>query len=153
MLHIPPINLLLLAAKQEPYKKSLSLNEKHWKNFWEKFMKMDQQEGKKSNRIGQKNKRVDRKVESNDSHEISDRGENIRHPRPPFPWPWIQVDLFSTIICCSGHTLHMAKWTHYTRCSGHTLQVLQYTYTVSGDSLHLSHTCLNPRQSQLPFLP
>ena len=27
MLHLPPTNLLLLAAKQEPYKKSLSLNE------------------------------------------------------------------------------------------------------------------------------
>ena len=36
MLHIPPTNLLLLAAKQEPYKKSLSLNEKYWKNFLEK---------------------------------------------------------------------------------------------------------------------
>ena len=29
MLHIPPTNLLLLAAKQESYKKSLSLNEKY----------------------------------------------------------------------------------------------------------------------------
>ena len=36
MLQIPPTNLLLLAAKQEPYKKSLSLNEKYWKNFLEK---------------------------------------------------------------------------------------------------------------------
>ena len=36
MLHIPPTDLLLLAAKQEPYKKSLSVNEKYWKNFLEK---------------------------------------------------------------------------------------------------------------------
>ena len=38
MLHIPPTNLLLLAAKQEPYnnKKNPSLNEKYWKNFPEK---------------------------------------------------------------------------------------------------------------------
>ena len=36
MLHIPPTNLLLLAVKQEPYKKSLSLNEKYWENFLEK---------------------------------------------------------------------------------------------------------------------
>ena len=36
MLHTPPTNLLLLAAKQEPYKKKLFLNEKYWKNFLEK---------------------------------------------------------------------------------------------------------------------
>ena len=36
MLHIPLTNSLLLAAKQEPYKKSLSVNEKYWKNFLEK---------------------------------------------------------------------------------------------------------------------
>ena len=36
MLHIPLTNLLLLVAKQEPYKKSLSVNEKYWKNFLEK---------------------------------------------------------------------------------------------------------------------
>ena len=35
-LHIPPTNLLLVAAKQEPYKKSLSFNKKYWKNFLEK---------------------------------------------------------------------------------------------------------------------
>ena len=29
MLHIPPTNSLLLTAEQEPYKKSLSLNEKY----------------------------------------------------------------------------------------------------------------------------
>ena len=29
MVHMPTTNLLLLAAKQEPYKKSLSLNEKY----------------------------------------------------------------------------------------------------------------------------
>ena len=36
MLHIPLANLFLLAAKQEPCKKSLSFNEKYWKNFLEK---------------------------------------------------------------------------------------------------------------------
>ena len=44
MLHIPPTNLLLLAAKQEPSKKSLSLNEKYWKNFLEKVQKNGQSE-------------------------------------------------------------------------------------------------------------
>ena len=46
-LHIPPTNLLLLAAKQKPYKKSLSLNEKYWRIFWEKFRGIDQQAEKK----------------------------------------------------------------------------------------------------------
>ena len=50
---------------------------------------MDQQAEKKmldrkSNRTRQKNKRGDSTVESNDSPEISDRGGDIRHPRPPF---------------------------------------------------------------------
>ena len=41
---------------------------------------------RKSNRTRQKNRRGDRKVESNDSPEVSDRGgggDNI-NPRPPF---------------------------------------------------------------------
>ena len=33
ILHISPTNSLLLAAKQEPYKRSPSLNEKYLKNF------------------------------------------------------------------------------------------------------------------------
>ena len=37
MLHIPPTNLLLLAAKQEPYKKA------HILTIWEKFRRKDQQ--------------------------------------------------------------------------------------------------------------
>ena len=39
MLRIPLTNSLLLTAKQEPYKKSISLNEKYWKNFLEKVQK------------------------------------------------------------------------------------------------------------------
>ena len=43
MLHIPPTNLLLLAAKQEPYKKSYLLT-KHTAEFsGKKFRRMDQQ--------------------------------------------------------------------------------------------------------------
>ena len=34
--------------------------------------------------LGRKNKRGDRKGESNDSPEIQDRGVTIRHPRPPY---------------------------------------------------------------------
>ena len=88
ILHIPPTNLLLLAAKQEPYKKSPSLNEKYWKNFLEKkFRRMDQQALKrqdiKSNMNRQKNRRGDSKVESNDSPEIPDRGETSDIPGLP----------------------------------------------------------------------
>ena len=36
MLHIPPTNLFLLAAKQEPNKKAYLLTKKQWKNFLEK---------------------------------------------------------------------------------------------------------------------
>ena len=33
-LHIPPTNYHLLAAQQEPYKKSLTLNEKYLRVLW-----------------------------------------------------------------------------------------------------------------------
>ena len=55
-LHIPPANLLLLAAKQDSYKKA-HLSTKNIEVF----------------RTRQKNKRGDSKVESNDSPEIPDR--------------------------------------------------------------------------------
>ena len=85
MLHIPPTNLLLLAAKQEPYKKSLSLNEKYWKNFLEKVQEnvpagRKKRHDRKSNRTRQKNKTGDSKVESNDSPEIPDRGRHQTSP-------------------------------------------------------------------------
>ena len=52
MLHIPPTNLLLLAAKQDPYKKSLSLNERYWRIFWKKFRRKGQQaENDKTERV------------------------------------------------------------------------------------------------------
>ena len=84
MLHIPPTNLLLLAAKQEPYKKAFLLTNNIGRIFWKKFRRMDQQTEKrydrKSNRSRQKNKRGDSKVESNDSPEIPDRGETSDIP-------------------------------------------------------------------------
>ena len=43
MLHIPPTNCLLLTAKQQQYKKSLSLNEKYSRIFWKKFRRKGQQ--------------------------------------------------------------------------------------------------------------
>ena len=45
MLHIPPTNLLLLAAKQEPYEKAYLLTKqnkkqkKYWRTVWKKVQK------------------------------------------------------------------------------------------------------------------
>ena len=83
MLHIPLTNILFLAAKQEPYKKAYLLTKNIRRIFRKKFRRMDQKAGKKdrkSNRTRQKNKRGDSKVESNDSPEIPDRGEDITSP-------------------------------------------------------------------------
>ena len=52
-----PTNLLLLAAKQEPYKKSLSLNEKYWSIFWKKKFRRKGQQAeldRKGNRTRQR---------------------------------------------------------------------------------------------------
>ena len=43
MPHIPPTNLVLLAAKQEPYKKAYLLMKNIGKIFWKKFSRMDLQ--------------------------------------------------------------------------------------------------------------
>ena len=73
ILHIPPTNLLLLAAEQEPYKKNLSLNEKYRRIFCKKFGRMDQLvKKKKTERVTGLGKRTregrgDSKVKSNDS--------------------------------------------------------------------------------------
>ena len=50
MLHIPPTNLLLLAATQEPYKKAYFLMKNLGRIFWKKFRRMDQQAEKKEKR-------------------------------------------------------------------------------------------------------
>ena len=61
MLHIPTTNLLLLAAKQEPYqKRRLSLHEKILKEFsGKKFRRMDSRQKKKEKK--KKEKKKDRK--------------------------------------------------------------------------------------------
>ena len=71
ILHIPPTNLLL-AAKQQPYKKAYLLT-KNIKEFAGKSsaecssrQKRKKKEDRKSNRTRQKNKTGDSKVESND---------------------------------------------------------------------------------------
>ena len=71
-LHIPPTNYHFLAAQQEPYKKSLTLNQKCLRTFFLK--KQENRQDRKSKRTVQKNERGDRKGESNDGPEIPDRG-------------------------------------------------------------------------------
>ena len=46
--------------------------------------KAEKGEDRRSNRTRQNNKGADRKMESNDSPEIPDRGGDIRRARPPF---------------------------------------------------------------------
>ena len=86
-LHIPPTNLLLLAAKQEPYKKVYLLT-KNIEEFSEKSSeewtsRQKKRSDRKSNRTRQKNKRGYRKVESNDSPEILEQGETSDIPSLP----------------------------------------------------------------------
>ena len=51
MLHIPPTNLLLLAAKQEPYKKAYLLTKNAEEFSWGKNVRrMGQQAGKKEDK-------------------------------------------------------------------------------------------------------
>ena len=85
MLHVPLTNLLLLAAKQEPYKRAYLLT-KNIEEFSGKKVQKKGPVGRKSNsnRTRQKNKREDSTVESNDSPEIPDRGETSDIPR--LPW-------------------------------------------------------------------
>ena len=89
MLQIPPNNLLLLATKQEPYKKAYLLTKNIGRIFWKQFSRMDQQAEKrynrKSNRTRQKNKRGDSKVKSNDSPELPDRGPGETPDIPSLP--------------------------------------------------------------------
>ena len=88
MLHILSTNLLLLAAKQEPYKKSLSLDKKYRKNFLEKV-----QENGPAGRKKDKTERIillgrrtrEEIVKWNQMTALRfQTGGDIRHPRPPF---------------------------------------------------------------------
>ena len=86
-LHIPPTNLLVLAAKQESYKKSLSLNEKYWRIFWKKFRRRGQQaENDKTERVTGLGRRTREEIAKwNQMTALRfQTGGDIRHPRPPF---------------------------------------------------------------------
>ena len=95
MLHIPLTNLLLLVAKQEPYKKSLSVNEKYWKNFLEKVQE-NGPAGRKKDKIerviGLGRRTREEIVKWNQMTALRFQtgggvgwgGGDIRHNRPPF---------------------------------------------------------------------
>ena len=79
MLHIPSTSLLLLGAKQEPYKKAYllkkNIEEFYGKSLEERTSRQTKYD-RKVNRTRQKNKRGDSSnMESNDSPEIPDSGE------------------------------------------------------------------------------
>ena len=86
MLHIPPTNLLLLAAKQESYRKAhlltKNIEECFGKSSGEWTSSQKERSDRKNDRIRQQNKRGDSKVESNYSPEIPDRGETDIPGRP-----------------------------------------------------------------------
>ena len=105
MLHIPPASLLLLAAKQEPYKKAYlfmkSIEKLSGKKGLEKGpvgRRKKRRRDRKSNGSRQKNKRGDSKVESDDSPEIpggrhqtsaaSLQGDQTRYSRKPDSGSW-----------------------------------------------------------------
>ena len=79
-LHIPPTSLLLLAAKQVPYKKPylLTTNMKtiSGKSSGEWASRQNKRQDRKSHGSWQKNKRGDSKVAPNDSPEIPDGGRH-----------------------------------------------------------------------------
>ena len=87
MLHIPPTNVLLLTAKQEPYKKAYLLTKNieqfSGKSLEERASRQKKRKDRKGNRTRQKNKRGTSKAESNDSPEIPDRRETSDIPGLP----------------------------------------------------------------------
>ena len=102
MLQIPPTNLLLLAAKQEPYEKAHFLTKNIEEFSGKKVRGMDKQaekkrKNRKSNGTRQKNKRGDSKVESNDSSEIPDRG---RHQTSPASLRGLTKDKSASLCVC-----------------------------------------------------
>ena len=86
MLHTPPTNLLLLAAKQETYKKAYLLT-KNIEEFSGKSLEERTTRQKKIRQKGyrtrQKNERRDSKVESNDIPELPGKGETSDIPGLP----------------------------------------------------------------------
>ena len=90
VLHIPPTNLLLLAAKQDPYKKACLFT----KNIEEFSGKSSEKwTSRQKKRIRQ---RGNSKVESNDSPEIPDRGQTSDIPSLT-SW-WAEEDIKRCIV-------------------------------------------------------
>ena len=87
MLHIPQTNLLLLAAKQEPYKKAYLLTKNIGRIFWKTFRRMDQlaEKVQTEKAIGLGRRTREEIVKWNQMTALRfQMGGDIRHPRPPF---------------------------------------------------------------------
>ena len=130
MLHIPPTNLLLLAAKQEPYKKAYLLA-KNIEEFSgkssEEWTSRQNTKDRKSNRTRQKNRRGDSEAESNDSPEIPDRGQTSDIPGLRSGVHFIDTNVLHRHISQNAHStvvhaaqLHQTHTPHkmqsYTAC-------------------------------------
>ena len=88
MLHIPPTNLLLLAAKQEPYKKAYLLTKKTEEFFrkssrkWTRGQRKDKTE--RATELGRRTREVIVKWNQMAALRFQKgEGGDIRHPRPP----------------------------------------------------------------------
>ena len=86
MLHIPPTNLLLLASKQEPYKKAYLLTRKIGRIFWKKLRMEQQAEKDKTEKVTGLGRRTREEiVKWNQMTALRFRmGGDIRHPRSSF---------------------------------------------------------------------
>ena len=89
MLHIPPTNLLLLAAKQEPYRKACLLT-KNTEEFSGKIVQENGQAGRKKDKtgrvtgLGRRTREEIVKWNQMTALRFQTGEGDIRHPRPPF---------------------------------------------------------------------
>ena len=96
MLHIPPTNLLLLAATQEPYKKSLYLSEKYWRIFWKKSRRMDERAEKDTGTFEQQQQKL--------------RGPHSNFQIMPKVMPFYQIDFIWPKLCDQPkHLIHQQE--------------------------------------------
>ena len=82
--------LLSPSCSTRALQKSVTLNKTCLRVFWREKKSQEnrplaeKRQDRKSKRTRQKNKRGDRKGESNERAKIPDKGEDLRHPRPLF---------------------------------------------------------------------
>ena len=116
LLRISPTNLLLLTAKQEPYKKAYLLKknveEFSGKSLEGRTSRQKKKKDRKGNRTRQKNKRGDSKVESSDSPEIPTGG---RHQTSPASLRGLHI---KDVCYDTGSCDTVAAFDYIRRCQG-----------------------------------